>query len=152
MLMPSLFYNDFDLFDDVFGNGWFDNRDYQKAQKKLYGHNAKSVMSTDIKETDEGYEMAVDLPGFKKENISVELDNGYLTISTAKGLDEDDSKKGKYIRRERYSGEYKRSFYVGDYLTQEDIKAQFKHGVLTLDIPKKDAPQVEAKRYISIEG
>jgi HSP20 family molecular chaperone IbpA len=157
MLMPSLFYDEFDLFDD-FGGPWFNNRDFRNMEKKLYGSKAKNMMSTDIKETDNGYEMVVDLPGFKKEDVSVELDNGYLTITAGKGLEQNEAeseeakKEGRYIRRERYSGEFKRSFYVGDALTQEDIKAKFQHGLLTLDIPKKDAPQVTANKYIAIEG
>ena len=156
--MPSLFYDDFDLFDDAFGAPWFDNRDFKNMEKKLYGHNAKNIMSTDIKEKEDSYEMAVDLPGFKKEDVTVELNNGYLTISAAKGLEqskadsEENAEKGKYIRKERYSGALRRSFYVGDYLTQEDIKANFKHGVLTLDILKKDSPKVTDNKYIAIEG
>ena len=158
MLMPSLFYDDFNLFDDVFGGPWFDNRDIKNVEKKLYGPNAKNMMSTDIKETDDSYEMVVDLPGFKKEDVSVELDNGYLTITAAKGLEQNEAeseeakKEGRYIRKERYSGEYKRSFYVGDYLNQEDIKAKFKHGLLTLDFPKKEAPKVNTNKFIAIEG
>ena len=158
MLMPSLFYDDFDLFDDAFGGPWFDERDFRNMEKKLYGRKAKNMMSTDIKETDDGYEMVVDLPGFKKENVTVELDQGYLTITAAKGLEQDEAeseeakKEGKYIRKERYSGEFRRSFYVGDGLKQEDIKAKFKHGLLTLDIPKKEAPKVAENKVIAIEG
>ncbi len=156
--MPSLFYDDFDLFDDAFGGPWFDERDFRNMEKKLYGRKAKNMMSTDIKETDDGYEMVVDLPGFKKENVTVELDQGYLTITAAKGLEQDEAeseeakKEGKYIRKERYSGEFRRSFYVGDSLKQEDIKAKFKHGLLTLDIPKKEAPKVAENKVIAIEG
>jgi HSP20 family molecular chaperone IbpA len=158
MLMPSLFYDDFDLFDDAFRGPWFDNRDFKNMEKKLYGRKASNIMSTDIKETDDSYEMVIDLPGFKKEDVTVELENGYLTITAAKGLEQNEAeseeakKEGKYIRKERYSGEMKRSFYVGDYLTQEDIKASFKHGLLTLDIPKQEAPKVTANKYITIEG
>lgn len=158
MLMPSLFYDDFDLFDDAFGGPWFDNRDFKNMERKLYGRKAKNVMSTDIKETDDSYEMVVDLPGFKKEDVKVELDNGYLTITAAKGLEKNEAeseeakKEGRYIRKERYSGEFKRSFYVGDYLTQEDIKAKFQHGLLTLDFPKKESPRVAENKYIAIEG
>jgi HSP20 family molecular chaperone IbpA len=157
MLMPSLFYDDFDLFDD-FGGPWFNDRDFRNMEKKLYGRKAKNMMSTDIKETNDGYEMVIDLPGFKKEDVSVQLDNGYLTITAAKGLEKNEAdseeakKEGKYIRKERYSGEFERSFYVGDALTQEDIKAKFKHGLLTLDIPKKDSPKIPENKYIAIEG
>ena len=112
-------------------------------------------MKTDIQEHEDGYTLEMDLPGFKKEEIKVELNNGYMTISAAKGLDEDekDKKSGKYIRRERYTGSCQRSFYVGEDVTEEDIKAEFKHGILKLFIPKKEAkPAVEQKKYVSIEG
>lgn len=160
MLMPSLFNDNFDLIDRFYQDPWFgfDDREFKNLEKKLYGHRAKNVMSTDIKENDNGYEMEIDLPGFSKDEVTVELNEGYLTISAAKELDEKEAesekeaKKQNYIRRERYSGSCQRSFYVGDNLTQEDIKASFKHGILTLSIPKKDAKQVETKKYIAIEG
>ena len=160
MLTPSLFNDNFDLFDRFYQDPWFgfDDHEFKNLEKKLYGHRAKNIMNTDIKESDNGYEMEIDLPGFKKDEITVELNDGYLTISAAKGLDKDEAeskeeaKKGNYSRRERYSGACQRSFYVGDAITQEDIKASFKHGILTLNIPKRDAKQVETKKYISIEG
>lgn len=157
-MMPSLFHNDFDLFDDVFGSSWFDDRDFKNVEKKLYGHNAKNIMSTDIKETDECYDMVVDLPGFSKEEVNIQLDNGYLTITAEKGLEEDEAesekakKEGKYIRKERFCGKCKRSFYVGEHLTQEDIKAKFQHGLLTICIPKKDVSKIATNKYIAIEG
>ena len=137
MLMPSLFHENFDLFDRFYQDPWFgfNDREWKDMEKKLYGHRAQNVMSTDIKETETGYEMEIDLPGFRKDEVSVELNEGYLTISAAKGLDkneaesEEEAKKGNYIRRERYSGACQRSFYVGEELTQEDIKASFKHGI-----------------------
>ncbi len=158
--MPSIFNDDFDLFDRFYQNPWpaFDDRQFKDIEKKLYGHRAKNVMNTDIKESENGYEMEIDLPGFSKDEVTVELNEGYLTISASKALNRDEAdsekeaKKGNYIRRERYSGACQRSFYIGDGITQEDIKASFKHGILKLDIPKKDAKQVEAKRYIAIEG
>ena len=150
MLMPSIFGEN--LFDDDWMNFAFD-RDFWGRKNPLYGKNAKNIMKTDIREHDEGYELDVDLPGFKKDEISVELDDGYLTISAAKGLDKDEQeKKGKYIRRERYAGAMQRSFYVGDAVTQEDIKARFEDGILKLSIPKKDAKAVETKKTIAIEG
>ena len=157
MLLTTTNNNLFDTFfsDPWFNDPWFDDRDVQKAQKKLYGHNGKRMMLTDIKESDKGYELEMDLPGFKKEEIQIELNNGYMTISAAKGLDEDekDKKSGKYIRRERYTGSCQRSFYVGEDVTEEDIKAEFKHGILKLFVPKKEAkPAVEQKKYVSIEG
>ena len=128
-------------------------RDFWGKKNPLYGKNANRVMKTDIREHDAGYELDVDLPGFKKDEINVELENSYLTISAAKGLDKDEQdKKGKYIRRERYAGAMQRSFYVGDEVTQEDIKAKFEDGILRLSIPKKDAQAVETKKTIAIEG
>ena len=147
MLMPSIFGEN--LFDD-----WMDFS-FPDIDKTLYGKHAKNMMKTDVKETDQGYEVAIDLPGFKKDEIKLELNDGYLTISAAKGLDQDEKEKesGRYIRRERYAGACSRSFYVGDGVTEEDIKAEFKHGILTLVVPKKEAkPAVEQKKYIAIEG
>ena len=153
-MLPSIFSTN--LFDDFFGFPfYYDNRAEDKAEKKLYGHHAANLMKTDIKELDNGYELEIDLPGFKKDEIKAELNNGYMTISAAKGLDEDeqDKKTGKYIRRERYAGACQRSYYVGEDITEEDIKASFEHGILTLFVPKKEAkPAVEQKKYVSIEG
>ena len=149
MLRPSIF-ND-NLFDDFFEFPFFDDR----AERKLYGHNAKNIMKTDIKEHKDGYELEIDLPGFHKDEIQAELKDGYLTISAAKQLNQDEKEKesGKYIRRERYSGSCQRSFYVGDEITQEDIKAEFKHGILKLFVPKKEAkPEVGQRKFVSIEG
>ena len=112
-------------------------------------------MKTDIKETEGGDELEMDLPGFTKDEIKVSLENGYMTISAAKGLDKDeqDKKSGRYIRKERYAGSCERSFYVGEDITEEDIKGEFKHGILKLFVPKKEAkPAVEQKKYVSIEG
>lgn len=110
-------------------------------------------MKTDVKETDAGYEVDIDLPGFKKDEISAKLDDGYLTISASKGLDKDEkNKEGKYIRKERYAGAMSRSFYVGGDVTEEDIKAKYEDGILRLSIPKKEAKAVENKKYIAIEG
>ena len=111
------------------------------------------MMKTDVKETEKGYEVAVDLPGFKKDEIQIELKDGYLTVSAAKGLDEeeDDKKTGRYIRRERYAGSMSRTFYVGDQLTEQDIQAKFENGILQLTVPKKEAKQVEGHKYIAIE-
>ena len=150
MLMPSIFGEN--LFDD----DWMDfpfERDFWGRKNPLYGKNAKNIMKTDIKEHDGGYELDIDLPGFKKDEITIDLDNGYLTISAAKGLDKDEQDKhGKYIRRERYAGAMQRSFYVGDAVTEEDVKAKFEDGILRLSIPKKDAKAVETKKTIAIEG
>ena len=154
MLMPSIFGEN--LFDDFMNDfPFYDDKDMEKMEKKLYGHNARNMMKTDVKETDKDYELEMDLPGFKKDEIKVSLDNGYLTISAAKGLDQDeqDKKTGKYIRKERFAGACERSFYVGEDITESDVRAQFKHGILRLTSPKKEAqPEVEENRYITIEG
>ena len=153
MLLPSIFGEN--LFDDFFDDvPFFDNRAENQIEKKLYGRHAHNVMKTDIKETDDGYELIVDLPGFKKDEIKVSLEDGYLTIEAAKGLDEDEQEKktGKYIRKERYAGSMSRSFYVGDDITENDIHGKFENGILTLDVPKKEAKAVETKKHIAIEG
>ncbi len=153
MMMPSIFGEN--LFDDWMDFPFDDDFDKYFFGKKnpLYGKHAKNMMKTDVKETDSSYEVDIDLPGFKKDEINAKLENGYLTISAAKGLDKDEKdKKGKYIRKERYAGAMSRSFYVGDAVTQEDIKAKYEDGILKLTIPKKDAKTVEAKNYIAIEG
>ena len=152
MLMPSIFGED--LFDDFMRDFPFNDRDMKRMERKLYGHHGKNMMKTDIKEMDNGYELEMDLPGFTKDEVKASLENGYLTISAAKGLDQDEKEKktGKYIRRERYAGACQRTFYVGEDVAQEDIKAEFKHGILKLFIPKKETkPAVEDKNYISIE-
>lgn len=153
MLMPSIFGEN--LFDDFFNDfPFYNDRDMKKAERKLYGHRAKNLMKTDIKEKSDSYILEMDLPGFKKDEIQVSLENGYLTVQAARGVDKDEQEKktGRYIRQERYAGACERSFYVGDDLTQDDIKGEFHHGVLKLTIPKKEAkPAVESK-YISIEG
>ena len=153
MLMPSIFGED--MFDDFMRDfPFFDDRDEKRAQRKLYGRRGKNLMKTDVKETDQGYELEMDLPGFAKDEIRVSLENGYMTISAAKGLDQDEKEKdsGRYIRRERYAGACQRSFYIGEDITEEDIKGEFKHGILKLFVPKKEAkPTVEQKKFITIE-
>ena len=152
MLLPSIFGEN--LFDDFFDDvPFFDNRAENQIEKKLYGRHAHNVMKTDIKETDDGYELIVDLPGFKKDEITMKLENGTLTVSAAKGLDKDEEKKdGKYIRKERYAGAMSRSFFVGEDLTQEDIKAKYQDGILKLSVPKKEQKKVETTKHIAIEG
>ena len=146
MLMPSIFG------ENLFNDDWM-NFSFPEVDKELYGKHAGNVMKTDVRETDSGYEVDIDLPGFKKDEINAQLDNGYLTISASKGLDkEEKNKEGKYIRKERYAGAMSRSFYVGDAVTQEDIKAKYESGILRLSIPKKEAKQVEATKRIAIEG
>ena len=145
MMMPSIFGG------NLFNDDWMDFS-FPDIDKELYGKHAKNLMKTDVKEKDGNYEVAIDLPGFKKDEIKLELENGYLTISAAKGLDKDetDKKTGKYIRRERYAGNLSRSFYVGDGVKQENIKASFKNGILRITVPKEDKKAKEEKNYITI--
>ena len=141
MLMPSLFGEN--LLDDFFD-----------MPMRSYRTQRENLMTTDIKEKDGNYEISMNLPGFKKEDIHAEMKDGYLTISasTQRNNDEKDE-EGRYIRKERYSGSCSRSFYVGDGIQETDIKAKFEDGVLKLDIPKVETkPAVEGKHYISIEG
>ena len=151
MVLPTVFgENLMDVFDD-FDRSFF--RDVHDADRALYGKHAQNLMKTDVKETEDGYEVDVDLPGFKKDEISLELNNGYLTISTEKSLEKDkENKKGKMLRQERYSGVMQRSFFVGEHLTEEDIKASYENGVLHVMIPKKEARKVPEKKTILIEG
>lgn len=149
MLMPSIFGEN--LFDD-----WMDfpfEREFFGKRNPLYGKNAKNLMKTDVRELDDSYELDIDLPGFKKDEVSAELKDGYLIISAAKGLDKDEQdKKGRLIRQERYAGSCSRSFYVGEGVTEEDIRGKFENGILKLTVPKKEAQKVEETKRIAIEG
>ena len=143
MLMPSIFGES--LLDDFFEDP-FDNY--------AYAMNTSNLMKTDVKDTDQGYEITMNLPGVKKEDVKAELKDGYLTISASTNSNKDEKDgNGRYIRRERYSGSCSRSFYVGEDVTQDEIKAKFENGALTLLVPKKDQkPAVVDKKYIAIEG
>ena len=144
-MLPSIFSEN--LFDDFFNSAMFPN-----AEHELYGKHAKNLMNTDARETEDSYELDVDLPGFKKDEVNVELKNGYLTIQAAKGLDKDETdKKGKYIRQERYAGSCSRSFYVGEDVEPQDVKAKYENGVLKLFVPKAEVKQVPAQTAIAIE-
>ena len=146
MLMPSIFG------ENLFNDDWM-NFGFPEVEKALYGKHASHEMKTDVRETDSGYEVDIDLPGFKKDEIHIQLDNGYLSISAAKGLDKDEQdKEGKYIRKERYAGSMSRSFYVGNAITQDDIKAKYESGILRLSVPKKAAEEIEGAKRIAIEG
>ena len=143
MLMPS-----------IFGESLLDNFFDDPFETYRYGTGSSEMMKTDIKDTDQGYELIMNLPGVKKEDVRAELKDGYLTISAATNSSRDEKdQEGRYIRRERYSGSCSRSFYVGDQMTEADIKAKFENGTLTLMVPKKEVtPEVEDKKYIAIEG
>ena len=154
-MLPRVFGEN--LFDD-----WFDFPDFRNFERdmernmrdldrKLYGRHASREMKTDVHEHDDHYEMRIDLPGFKKEQITLTLENGYLTVAAEKGIETENN--GKLIRQERYSGEMARSFYVGEDITENEIKAKYEHGVLSLEIPKKEAkPKLPEKKTILIEG
>ena len=149
MLVPSIFEEK--IMDDLFG--FPELKEFDNMEKKLYGRRAGRMMKTDVREKDDNYEVVNDIPGFKKEEITVELDEGYLTINAAKGLDKDENdKKGKLIRQERYAGSMTRSFYVGENVQKEDIEATYRHGVLKLTIPKKAMEKIPEKNLIAIEG
>ena len=148
-MLPSIFGES--LFDDWMGvpfRGFESDVDH-----KLYGKHAARVMKTDLKEHDDGYELLVDLPGFKKDQIELQLQNGYLTITAAKGLEEESKdKKGTLIHQERYTGSMTRSFYIGENISDEDVKARFEDGVLTLDFPKEKAMNLPEHKTIQIQG
>lgn len=152
MLLPSSralnnFFGE-DLFDDFF-------EDLARPMRTAARYNAPTgIMRTDIKENEDGYELDIDLPGYKKENVKAELKNGYLTINAETSQDNGQkNENGRYIRRERYFGTCSRSFYVGEDITQDDIKARFEDGILKVSVPKKETkPVVEERRYIPIEG
>ena len=148
-MLPSIFGEN--LFDDMFDDAFslmpsFGTRD------PLYGKHAKNLMKTDVRETDTGYEIDVDLPGFKKDEVQVQVNNGYLTISAAKGLDKDEQDhKGRYIRRQRYAGQCSRSFYVGSGIQPQDVRAKYEDGILRLSLPKGQAAQLPQNNTVSIE-
>ena len=146
MLTPRLFTED--LFDDWFGL----NKEMNDLNRKIYGKRADREMLTDIREHEDHYELEIDLPGFHKEDIQVELQNGYLTVTATKGHEQEEkNKEGKMVRQERYSGTMSRSFYVGEELKSEEIHGKYEGGVLTLSIPK-EAQKLEKKDTILIEG
>ena len=139
------------LFDDLFNDAF--NRSLFNVDKTLYGKNAGRIMKTDVHETEDHYELDVDLPGFKKEEISIELKDGYLTIRASKGVDknEEDKKSRRVIRQERYVGTCERTFYVGD-VKPEEVKCKYESGVLMIEVPRKDVKKVEGPHSIAIEG
>ena len=147
-MLPSIFGEN--LFDDWFGFPAFP--EFHDIDRKLYGKHAHHEMKTDVHEHDDHYEIDIDLPGFQKDELTLNLENGYLTVGAAKGLDkEHKDKKGKVIRQERYAGAMRRTFYVGEALTEEDIHAKYENGVLSLTIPKKDQKELPDRKSIAIE-
>ena len=148
-MLPSIFGEN--LFDDFFADP-FGMMPTVRGGDPLYGKHARNLMKTDVREKDNTYELDVDLPGFKKDEITVDLKDGYLTIGASKGLDKDQSdENGKYIRRERYAGVCSRSFYVGENVRPEEIGAKYEDGILRLSVPKADRKELPASTSIFIE-
>ena len=144
-MVPSIYGEN--MFDE-----FFDNNGFFGSHSPLFGKNSKNLMKTDIRETEKTYELDIDLPGFKKDEIQVELENGYLTIRAEKGLDKDEKdKKGRYIRQERYAGAMSRSFYVGTAVTVEDMGAKFENGILQITVPKEPKKELPRKNTLAIE-
>lgn len=148
-MMPSIFGEN--LFDEFFDDD-FPMIPMRSIRNPLYGKNAKNLMKTDVRETDDTYELDVDLPGFKKDEVQLDLKDGYLTISAAKGLDKDqEDKKGKYIRQERYAGACSRSFCVGEGIEPRDVSAKFEDGILRVSLPKQVKKELPRNSTIAIE-
>ena len=146
-MLPSIFGEN--LFDDFFSDPF--GMMVPQGRDPLYGKHAKNLMKTDVRETEGTYELDVHLPGFTKDEVNVELKNGYLTIQAAKGLDKEQSdKKGKYIRQERYAGACSRTFYVGEEVEPEDVTAKFENGILQLSIPKAAKKQLSKNTSVTI--
>lgn len=146
-MLPSIFSENLfeELFDDAFEKRFWGERD------PLYGKNAKNLMKTDVAESDDCYKVAIDLPGFQKDEVNVELKNGYLTVTATKGLNKDQrGEDGRYIRRERYSGSCSRTFYVGD-VRPDEVKCRYESGVLMMILPKRDAKTIDHPNRIAIE-
>ena len=147
-MLPSIFGEN--LFDDFFSDPF--GMMNVHGHDPLYGKHAKNLMKTDVRETENSYELDIDLPGFKKDEIQVELENGYLTIRAEKGLNKDEQdKKGRYIRQERYAGAMSRSFYVGTAVTVEDMGAKFENGILQITVPKEPKKELPRKNTLAIE-
>ena len=151
MMMPTIFRDN--LMDDFAEDfPFWDDKDMKKMERKIYGRRGKNLMRTDIREMKKGYRLVMDLPGFSKDEVKLSLEDGYLTVEAAKGRSRDKEEKGRYIRQERYAGACRRSFYVGNGVSEEDVKASFRHGVLKLWIPKKETIPEKERSYIRIEG
>lgn len=148
-MMPSIFGEN--LFDEFFDDD-FPMIPMRSIRNPLYGKNAKNLMKTDVRETDNTYELDVDLPGFKKDEVQLDLKDGYLTISAAKGLDKDqEDQGGKYIRQERYAGACSRSFFVGEGIEPRDVSAKFEDGILRVSLPKQVKKELPRNSTIAIE-
>ena len=142
-MLPSR-RKEFDIFDEMFNDPFFHHGPRMPRKEEM-------LMRTDVKEKESNYEIAVDLPGYNKEDIKVAVENGYLTISASKQENNEEKEEGNFVRRERFVGECSRSFYVGDNIKTEDIKANFKNGTLRLDVPKKEEKEIPETKYVEIE-
>ncbi len=153
MMVPYMFHDA--LLDDWFQNDW--DRDFDRMMqaadpRHAFGKRSANVMKTDVRETENGYDVFVDLPGFKKEDVKLDLQNGYLTITANRSADHGEKdNEGRYIRQERYTGSCARSFYVGEELKPEDVKASFEDGILKLNLPKAEAKKLPEKQPTQIE-
>ena len=148
-MLPSIFGEN--LFEELFEEP-FRMMSAFDARNPLYGRHAKNIMKTDVRETENTYELDIDLPGFKKEDVQVQLENGTLTIAAAKSLDKNEQdEKGRYLRQELYTGQCSRSFYVGDQVKAEDLSAKFEDGILRISMPKAPQRQLPQKNLIAIE-
>lgn len=146
-MLPSIFGEN--LFDDFFADPFSMMPAFQ-SRNALYGKHGKNLMKTDVRELDNGYELDMDLPGFRKDEVQVDLKDGYLTVSAAKGLDKDE-KNGKYIRQERYAGQCSRSFYVGEGVEPKDVSAKFEDGILKIALPKAEQKKLPTTTSVAIE-
>ena len=150
MFAPKVFTDN--LFDDWFDGFDLMDRQMNQMNRKLYGKHASREMLMDVKDNGDHYNVEIDLPGFKKEDITIELNDGFMTVSASKGLNEEDkNRSGKIVRQERYSGMMSRSFYVGEDISSEEVHAKFDNGVLTLQIPKKEQEKIAHKNTVMIE-
>ena len=139
MLFPERFNFNNNLFDDFFTD-------------PVFNMTTTNRMSTDIKEKDNGYELAMEVPGFNKEDLKLDLEDGYLTVSAEHNkTNEEKDSEGHLIRQERYYGNTKRSFYVGDAVTKDDIQAKYDKGVLNIFVPKKEVKKEEEKQLIEVK-
>ena len=154
MMMVPYMFNEA-LMDDLFSNDWehdFDRAMKAAAPRGMFGKRAANVMKTDVRENKDSYDVFVDLPGFMKEDVKLDLDNGYLTISAEKGLDKDEeNKKGRILRQERYAGACSRSFYVGD-IQPDQVSAKYQDGILKISLPKQEKREQPKQSTIAIEG
>ena len=149
-MVPSIFGEN--LFDEFWNDPFDMDRMLPRGRDPLYGKHSKNLMKTDVRETEGSYELDVDLPGFKKEDVNVELKDGYLTIAASKSLDKDEKdQKGRYIRQERYAGSMSRSFYVGEDVQPSEISAKFENGILQLSVPKAEQKRLPKTTTIAIE-